>query len=167
MNFYSNKEWAARVSILRIYSSSGAANSRQVKVPGYLGIYYGYLSQVNNVSDTSPTVVADALAIFSQFDVLVFADGLPADSPDINNTKMIVRQLVNHGKEVYGYIDLGVTAGTTNKSVTQFLSDVDTWFGIGVTGIFWDDVGADYGVTRDRQDVAFNYTHSRVSICCT
>jgi len=154
-----------RVSILHIYSSSGAANSRQVKVPGYLGIYYGYLSQVNNVTDSSPTVVADALAIFSQFDALVFADGLPTDSPDINNTKMIVQGLVKQGKEVYGYVDLGVTGGTTNLSVTQFQSDVDTWVKIGVTGIFWDDAGEDYGVTRERQVLAFNYTHSRVSIC--
>jgi hypothetical protein len=110
-------------------------------------------------------VIADALATFSQFDVLVFSDGLPADSPDINNTKMIVQQLVNKGKEVYGYIDLGITDNTTNKSVAQFLSDVDTWFNIGVTGIFWDDVGEDYGVTRDRHVLAFNYTHSQVSIC--
>jgi hypothetical protein len=167
MDFYSDREWTVRVSILHIYSSSGAANSRQVKVPGYLGIYYGYLSQVNNVSDSSSTVVADALATFSQFDVLVFSDGLPADSPDINNTKIIVQQLVNKGKEVYGYIDLGVTDNTRNKSVVQFLSDVDTWFDIGVTGIFWDDVGEDYGVTRDRQVMAFNYTHFQVNICCT
>lgn len=133
-------------------------------MPGYLGIYYGYLSQVNNASGSSSSIIAYALTTFSQFDVLVFVDGLPADSPDINNTKMIIQQLVKQGKEVYGYIDLGVTDGITNKSVTQFLSDVDTWLNIGVTGIFWDDAGKDYGTTRDRQVVAFNYTHSKVSI---
>jgi hypothetical protein len=133
-------------------------------VPGYLGIYYGYLSQVNNTSGSSSSIIAYALTTFYQFDLLVSVDGLPADSPDINNTKMIIQQLVKQGKEVYGYIDLGVTDGITNKSVTQFLSDVDTWLNIGVTGIFWDDAGKDYGTTRDRQVVAFNYTHSKVSI---
>jgi hypothetical protein len=132
-------------------------------VPAYLGIYYGYLSQVNNITgSSSSTVVAQALVTFSQFDVLVFADGLPADSPEINNTKMIVQQLVKQGKEVYGYIDLGVT--TTNLSVAQMQSDVDTWLSIGVTGIFWDDAGYDYGTTRQRQVEAFNYTHMKVSI---
>lgn len=145
------------------HSFSGAATSRQVKVPGYLGVYYGYLSQVNNISPSSSSVVTDALAIFSKFDVLVFGDGLPPDSPNIDNTKMIIQQLVKQGKEVYGYVDLGVT--TTNYSVAQLLSSVDTWFNIGVTGIFWDDVGQDYGTTRDRQVVAFNYTHSKVSSC--
>jgi hypothetical protein len=141
---------------LCIYYSLGAANSRQVKVPSYIGFYYGYLSEVNNVSIVSPSVVADIVAIFSQFDVLVFSDGLPADSPYTNITQMVVQQLVKQGKEVYGYIDLGES--TTNKSVTQFQSDVDTWLNIGVTGIFWDDVGYDYGTTRDRQVIAFNYT---------
>jgi hypothetical protein len=151
------------LNVLNDRSSIGAANSLQVQVPGYLGIYYGYLSQVNNITDSSPSsVIAQAVAIFSQFDVLVFADGLPDDSPDINDTEMIVQQLVKQEKEVYGYIDLGVS--TTNLSVAQMQSAVDKWLIIGVTGIFWDDVGYDYGTTRQRQVEMFNYTHMKVGI---
>jgi len=124
--------------------------------PQRLAIYYGYPSLVNGAAGN----LAAAVASFSGFDVVVLGDGLehPAH-PDHANTAQIIGQLSGLGVQVYGYIDMGVL--TQNLSLATAQQYVDEWAAMGVAGIFWDDAGFDYGVTRARQVALIDYTHNQ------
>ena len=114
--------------------------------PEKLAIYYGWPSLVNDADGDVNVAAAD----FANFDIVVLGDGLehPAHG-DHDKTEQIISQLVVSGTEVYGYIDMGVT--TQNLSLATAQAYVDEWDAMGVTGIFWDDVGYDFGVDRARQ----------------
>ncbi|UJR37482.1 hypothetical protein I4U23_030185 [Adineta vaga] len=64
-------------------------------------------------------------------------------------TKTIIDRLIVDGKQVFGYVDLGVTI--------QNLTDTKS----GEAGTFCDDAGFDYGVTRNRQAHMIEYCHSK------
>ncbi|CAF3208518.1 unnamed protein product [Rotaria sp. Silwood2] len=100
-----------------------------------------------------------AINTFSQFDVIVFGDGIASSSHgDHANTQIIIQSLNNLGKLSFGYIDLGVT--TKNLSILQMQTTVDDWQAMEIKGILWDDAGYDYGVTRSRQNTMISYCHS-------
>ena len=50
---------------------------------------------------------------------------------------------------------------TNNHTLTEIERRVDAWQGMGIDGVFLDDFGYDYGVTRARQNAAVNYVHSK------
>ena len=54
---------------------------------------------------------------------------------------------------------MGVT--TQNLPLATARQYVDKWRALGVTGIFWDDVGTDMGVDRARQNTLIDYTHTQ------
>ncbi|HIQ05018.1 MAG TPA: hypothetical protein EYH31_04880 [Anaerolineae bacterium] len=128
----------------------------QIAQPAALAIYYGWPSLVENAGGN----VDDATTTFAQFDVVVLGDGLEhASHGDHLNTRQIITSLVDAGIEVYGYVDLGVTTqGLDEAALREY---VDEWADIGVTGIFWDDAGYDFGVDRARQTAAISYTHAQ------
>jgi murein DD-endopeptidase MepM/ murein hydrolase activator NlpD len=136
--------------------AGAAAADGAIAGPARLAIYYGYPSLVNGAGGN----LASATAHFAVFDVVVLGDGLqhPAH-PDHANTAQIVTDLVAGGTEVYGYVDMGVT--TQNLSIATAQQYVDEWDAIGVTGIFWDDAGYDYGVDRPRQVTLIGHTHAQ------
>lgn len=126
-----------------------------------LAVYYGYPSQVNNAMG----VLHAAYATFAPYDIIVFGEGLeePAHT-DHNFTRQLIGMLVAAGKEVYGYVDLGVT--TRNHSYSTLTNKMSLWRGMGATGIFLDDYGYDFGVTRERQNSAVAYAHQiGCSVC--
>lgn len=139
------------VMVLAAATTAGAITG-----PAKLAIYYGYPSLVNGAAGN----LAAATAHFAVFDVVVLGDGLehPAH-PDHANTAQIVADLIAGGTEVYGYVDMGVT--TQNLSIATAQQYVDEWDALGVTGIFWDDAGYDYGVDRPRQVALIDYTHAQ------
>jgi len=132
------------------------ATAAAIDGPARLAIYYGYPSLVNGAAGN----LVAAAAHFATFDVVVLGDGLehPAH-PDHANTAQIVTDIVAGGTEVYGYVDMGVT--TQNLSIATAQQYVDEWDALGVTGIFWDDAGYDYGVDRARQVALIDYTHGQ------
>ncbi|CAF1627584.1 unnamed protein product, partial [Didymodactylos carnosus] len=139
-------------------SSQTTVGLLSVKVPKYLCIYYGYPSLVQNSSGN----LVSAANWFKQFDLIVFGAGIwNINHTDHNNTMNITRTLVAKGKRVFGYVDLGVIPGTNNYSYTQMQQAVNGWSQMGATGIFWDDAGFDYGVTRQRQSDMINYCHNK------
>lgn len=127
-----------------------------IEAPTKLAIYYGYPSLVNGAGGN----LASATSHFAAFDLVVLGDGLehPAH-PDHANTAQIISDLIAGGTAVYGYIDMGVT--TQNLSIATAQQYVDEWDALGVTGIFWDDAGYDYGVDRPRQVALVDYTHAQ------
>ena len=98
-----------------------------VKVPKYLGIYYGWPPNVQNSNGD----VTKAVNWFKKFDLLVFGDGLwnPATNGDYAKCVNITRSLVALGKKVFGYVDLGVT--TQNLAISAMQTAVNGWITAG------------------------------------
>ncbi|CAF4249437.1 unnamed protein product, partial [Rotaria magnacalcarata] len=135
--------------------SNQSSSSSNVNVPKRLGIYYGWPSLVQGVQGN----LTAAISIFSQFDLVVFGDGIASPSHgDHTNTQTIIQSLNNLGKLTFGYIDLGVT--TQNLTILQMQTTVDEWAAMGINGILWDDAGYDYNVSRSRQNTMISYCHS-------
>lgn len=145
-----------KIIIFAIISVVSVTRLSSIKVPKYLGIYYGWPSLVEN----SKGDVAKASSWFKQFDLLVFGDGIWKSSHgDHVKTKSIIENLIANKTKVYGYVDLGVS--TQNLNETQMRQAVDGWQAMGANGIFWDDAGYDYKVTRQRQSTMIQYCHSK------
>lgn len=126
--------------------------------PKYLCIYYGYPSLVNGSGGN----VAVAANTFRQSNMLVLGDKLwQVTHDDYAPTKEIIA-LLRQSKptmQIFGYIDLGMT--TQKLSETDLKTAIDAWKVMGVTGIFADDFGYDFGVTRSRQNMFVDYAHSK------
>jgi hypothetical protein len=134
--------------------SDAQKTSLDLKAPARLAVYYGWPSLVNEAQGD----VNKAVATFSAFDIVVLGDGLEhPEHGDHVKTQEIIAQLTE--VEVYGYVDMGVT--TQNLSLETAQQYVDEWAAMGVTGIFWDDAGYDYGVDRQRQNALIDYTHAK------
>ncbi len=128
--------------------------------PQYLAIYYAWPSVVNGA-----TSMAQAVNTFKQFDIIVLGDKLwTATHPDCNNTRQIIQDLkaAKPTIKIYGYIDVGVSGGSwiQNLSEVQLRQAVDGWKATGATGVFGDDFGSDFGVTRPRQNLFIDYAHN-------
>ena len=109
-------------------------------IPKKLAIYYGYPSSVN-----ATYTVSGAAAVFGQYDIVVFGEGLEAEShPDHTNTVNIIADPAMAQVEVYGYIDATI-------DLSLFQDRLDKWYTMGVKGIFCDRFGYDFGVTREKQ----------------
>lgn len=123
--------------------------------PKKLLIYYGFPSSINATFD-----VQLAAAEFGQYDYVVLGAGLEKTThPDHQNTVDIITELhLNYPTGVFGYIDLGVT--TNNFSLAEIQLRADEWLASGADGIFFDDFGYDFEVTRSRQNAAVDYVHS-------
>ena len=127
-----------------------------INTPKRLAIYYAWPSYVNGAGGN----ITQATAVFTHFDLVVFGDGLEHPThPDHTNTRAIINRLEANGVEVFGYIDLGVT--TQNLSCITLTTYVDEWAAMGVTGIFLDNAGHDFGVDRSRLRCAVDYIHSQ------
>jgi len=119
--------------------------------PGTLLIYYGWPGSING-----STTVEEAVAEFDRYDYVVLGSGLEAPSHAQHEaTAAIIRQT---RARVFGYIDLGMT--TFGWRMRKVKRRVRAWSRMGVFGIFYDDFGHDFGVTRRRQNIAINYAHS-------
>lgn len=144
-------------------SSTGTARL----APGRLAIYYGYPSLINGASGN----VDRAIAEFASYEVIVLGDGL--EFPDVNprrvpagpgpvehrRTKSIIEGLRarSHAVRIYGYIDLG---NSQKLSIDEMQNRAKLWASIGATGIFLDEAGYDFGVTRERQNAIVEFAHS-------
>jgi hypothetical protein len=132
--------------------------------PQRLAIYYGYPSLVNGAQGD----IERALAHFSGYDVLVFGDGLEFDAPvsgyagpaEHAFTRLLIRRLGDTARRpnVFGYVDLG---RTNWLSIPDLIDRIERWGAMGADGIFLDEAGYDFGVTRGRQNAAVSAAHAR------
>lgn len=124
---------------------------------GNLGIYYGYPSLVNGSNGD----VAKAAAVFKPFDVIVFGDTIEHSThSDHAKTQQIISMLKPNGNKIFGYVPIG-TNGADRLSMAQIKQNVDEWQAMGVYGIFLDEYGFDYGVTRAKQNEIVGYIHGK------
>ena len=138
--------------------------------PSRLAIYYGYPSLVNGAQGE----LALAVSQFSEYDLLVLGDGLEFDQSTSGHagpeehafTARLIRQLrlaPRRRPDVYGYVDLGRTQHLTASELTD---RIDRWSRMGVQGVFLDEAGYDFGVTRERQNAAVTAAHARGLRAC-
>lgn len=131
-------------------------NTSSMKIPKLL-TYYGYPVGVNKVWDEDY-----ASSYFSQYDYIIFGDKVqrPTHSEYDSSIRIIskVKQL-NKNIIIFGYIPLGVS--TENRSIDTLKADIDSWIVAGAEGIFVDEFGYDYLVTRERQNEIVDYIHSK------
>lgn len=105
-----------------------------------LAIYYGYPSSVNGTY-----TVSGAVDVFMKYKIVVFGSGLENPShPDYSNVVAIINDPLMKNTKVFGYVD-----STLSLDVIQ--NNIDLWSNINVSGIFMDQFGYDYGLTRETQ----------------
>lgn len=111
-----------------------------------LAIFYAWPSTINGAPDI-PTAVSH----YQNYDMVVFGAGIEDPShPDHTNTQTIINDPGMTSVAVYGYIDATIGYGSI------FLA-VDRWISMGVAGIFFDQFGYDFNVSRDRQNCLVEY----------
>ena len=109
-------------------------------IPKKLAIYYGYPSGVNGTFGVNA-----AANVFKDYDLVVFGAGLEDTShPDYENTKNIIAHVDLTNTKVFGYIDATLPLDTIQGKIDQ-------WAATGVKGIFLDQFGYDFGVSRTKQ----------------
>ena len=139
---------------LKLLGSLGVIKS-ELKKPKSLLIYYGFPSLINDAKS-----IDEAVDAFSPYDYIVLGDGLSLEShSDHQKTLEIISDAKMQESKVYGYIDAGMT--TQKLSISEIEMRVDGWKAMGVAGIFLDDFGFDFKVSRDRQNKIIDYVHEK------
>lgn len=134
---------------------SDATSAQVPAVPEPIAVYYGWPSVVNG----SRRNVQTAAAVFSAYRRVVLGDGLQNSSHgDHQRTRQIIAAASN--TDFYGYIPLGQLSWNQRLSLAQIKSRIAAWNGMGVRGIFLDEAGYDYGVTRTLQNGAVDACHA-------
>lgn len=122
-------------------------------------LYYGYPSGFSNDWENENCALK-----FSKYDILVLGDGYEKNShEDHANTVEIVQKTRQYNPEIeiFGYIPIGTygVGADSNRSIATIKADIDDWIATGATGVFLDEFGFDYKVTRDRQNEIIDYAH--------
>lgn len=113
-----------------------------------LAIYYGWPSSVN-----ATFTVTGAINVFKDYNLLVLGAGLEdITHPDHINTVAIIAGLTS--TKVYGYVDATLPIATISTKI-------DNWAAMAVAGIFVDQFGYDFGLTRTAQNAIVDYIHGK------
>lgn len=111
--------------------------------PESLLFYYGYINSFNSATNgwDNEKVALD----IAKYNVCIFGDGIQNPShPDYANTQIILARLkaLKPDIQIYGYV-------SSNQVIGDFQTKVDQWDTLQVDGIFIDEAGYDFGVSRD------------------
>lgn len=123
--------------------------------PDDLLIYYGWLNSFNSdINVWNNEKVAQDLA---QYNYIVLGDGIqdPYHGDYINTEIIIPRvKVLNQNVKIFGYV-------TANQTLESFQTKVDQWDVLQIDGVFIDEAGYDYGVTRSGLNDCIEYVHGR------
>lgn len=139
--------------------NDAGGNATGIRVPERFAFYYGQPSGVNGAAGDT----ALATRAFADYDIVVLGDGLEETAhPDHTRTQTIIGNLRTSGTRVFGYVDLCVMGGgsCTNLALSEIEAKADRWRAMGVAGVFLDQAGYDYNVSRDRLNAAVDYLHA-------
>lgn len=128
----------------------------KTKAGKQLCIFYGWTTYVNDASGDMNKAIAE----YKNCDVLVLGAGLQdVTHPEHQNTISIITALKQQKPtlQTYGYINIGIS--TTNTSIATLKQHILEWKSMGITGIFVDEAGYDFGVTRERQLEVMDFIH--------
>lgn len=123
--------------------------------PSKLLIYYGIPQGVNGLWNDEA-----AGKFLSAYDYLVLGAGLEETSHTFHASTQQVISVIrsnNPRSVVFGYIDLGVS--TNNYSMETMKNKLAAWKAMGANGIFLDDAGYDFQVSRSRLNEMLQAIH--------
>lgn len=128
-------------------------------------IYYGYPVGIGNSWS-----VDGAVAVYKQYDLCVLGDTYELPEQEVYaDTVAVLQKLAKEAPKtrVAGYIPIGVRNVGSESGLTmeELKRRVGLWKIIGAKGIFLDEFGYDYGVSRARQNEIVNYVHERGMFC--
>jgi hypothetical protein len=146
--------------------SAAVAGGAAAATPKRLAIFYGIPSLVNDAGGDA----ARAAAVFADYDLVVFGDGLEFDdvvrgrkpagagAVEYRRTREIMARLAASARAtaVFGYVDLG---RSQQLAIDDIAARVGRWKTMGAAGIFYDEAGSDFGVNRERQNAALEAAH--------
>lgn len=120
-------------------------------------LYYGYPIAINGAWSTE-----NACNIYRTYDVCVFGDEYNNPAHDTHkDTLEIFKRLkaISPKTRLVGYIPIGLDPAWPDSNLTmdQLKQRVDWWVDMGIDGIFLDEYGYDYNVTRERQNGIVRY----------
>ena len=123
-------------------------------------IYYGYPISIN-----SSWEVENAVNIYKTYDIVVFGDEYQnPEHTQYESTVAIIQRLIEVAPNIriVGYVPIGMVPDShdSNLPMEELKSRVDEWVALGAQGIFLDEFGYDYYVTRERQNEIVNYCHN-------
>lgn len=118
---------------------------------------YGYPIAINGLWD-----VNKAAAVYAMYDIVVLGEYEKTTHEAHADTVSIIERLkeLKTDVEVFGYVAIGGELGA-NLDTAEIQLRIDEWLATGATGIFLDEFGYDYLVTRERQNMAVDYAHSK------
>ena len=153
-----NTYWAARTA------TDPAAIVKNVSIGAHdlrrLLIFYGTRGSINGGNNADHSA-----AQLSQYDDVVLGYGLqdPAHGSYASTVSIISKtKTLNPNITIWGNIDLGVSGGTShNHSTGTLQTHIDQWVTAGATGIFADNFGYNFAVTRARQNTIVAYCHGK------
>ena len=126
-------------------------------------LFYGYPTDIDNLYEVDLCIPR-----YSQFDVVVLADGVQKQQHEdhTNCVQIISKVRLVHNTKFFGYVPIGCLTSEedeetegSNRTMDQLKQDVLDWIDTGVQGIFLDEFGYDYKVTRDRQNEIVKFCH--------
>lgn len=118
---------------------------------------YGYPIAINDLWDENK-----AADVHAQYDIIVIGDGYEKETHEVHqSTTNIINKVraIKTDVEVFGYIPIGGELGA-NLSTDEIMLRMNEWKSMNVTGIFLDEFGYDYKVSRERQNMCVDYAHS-------
>lgn len=139
---------------VRLVRATAAYENRYKKMI----LQYGYPIAINDLWD-----VNKASAIYAMYDIVVFGDLYEKETHEahIDTVNIISKvKILKTDIEIFGYIPIGGGLGA-NLDTAEIQLRIDEWLATGATGIFLDEFGYDYLVTRERQNMAVDYAHSK------
>lgn len=124
-------------------------------------LYYGYPIAINGAWS-----VENAVNIYRTYDIAIFGDEYNDPSHEAYaDTLAIFQRLkeVSPETRLVGYVPIGLDPSWPDSNLTmgELKLRVDWWLDMGVDGIFLDEYGYDYYVTRARQNEIVGYCKRR------
>lgn len=150
------------MAVYDIHGNSMTANKTALEK---VCIYYGYPVGIGNTWS-----VDGAVAVYKQYDLCVLGDTYELPEQEVYaDTVAVLQKLAQEAPKtrVAGYIPIGDLEETEYSGLTmqELKRRVDLWAKIGAKGIFLDEFGYDYKVTRERQNEIVNYVHDHGMFC--
>lgn len=121
-------------------------------------IYYGY-----PVAIQSAWQPEKAISIYKNYDLIVFGDTYANPEHEVFESTVQIFSGLKYNYpsiKLVGYVPIGGELGA-NLSIQQIKTKIDEWASINADGIFLDEFGYDYQVTRERQNEIISYVKSK------
>lgn len=144
------------------WNNASRATETGVLEPADLAIYYGWPSLVNGISQDNEA----AAAVFGDYDIVIFNQGLeePLHGDSANTAEIISILHDQYSTRVFGYLNgpqWDTSWSVTGMSPVDWETHLDWWVAMGIDGIFVDEFGYDFGITRVMQNAMLDAIHAR------